>query len=77
MKPKPQDWDKLKFGHVFSDHMLTINWTESGGWEKPIIRPLENLSLHPAAKVLHYGIEASFKIFKKSANSHTHGKGWV
>jgi branched-chain amino acid aminotransferase len=28
-----------------------------GGWQKPEIMPLENLVLHPAAKVFHYAVE--------------------
>lgn len=28
-----------------------------GGWQKPTILPFENISLHPASKVLHYAIE--------------------
>lgn len=52
-KPDP---NKLLFGHNFSDHMLKVEWTKSG-WDKPVICPLSNLSLHPAAKVFHYGIE--------------------
>ena len=52
-KPDP---NKLLFGHHFSDHMLKVEWTKSG-WDKPVICPLSNLSVHPAAKVFHYGIE--------------------
>lgn len=45
------------FGKQFSDHMLTVNWSEEGGWEAPHIRPFQNLSLHPATSALHYSIE--------------------
>ncbi|TSQ23977.1 Branched-chain-amino-acid aminotransferase, cytosolic [Bagarius yarrelli] len=37
--------------------MLTVNWTEKGGWEAPQIKPFQNLSLHPASSALHYSIE--------------------
>lgn len=37
--------------------MLTINWSAGGGWEKPAIKPFQNLSLHPASSALHYSIE--------------------
>lgn len=38
--------------------MLKVDYHESaGGWQQPIICPLEYLSLHPAAKVLHYAVE--------------------
>jgi branched-chain amino acid aminotransferase len=52
----PEDSSKLPFGHVFTDHMLTINWSH-GNWSKPNIEPLKHFSIHPAAKVLHYAIE--------------------
>ena len=52
----PEDSSKLPFGHVFTDHMLTVKWNR-GVWSKPQIEPLKDLSLHPAAKVLHYAIE--------------------
>ena len=56
--PKP-DPDKLVFGASYSDHMLTIKHTQKGGWEKPVIEPLQPLSIHPGAKVLHYATEVS------------------
>jgi branched-chain amino acid aminotransferase len=50
------DEDKLGFGDIFTDHMLEIVYSgNGGGWEKPSIKPLENLVLHPAAMMLHYG----------------------
>ncbi|XP_067346500.1 branched-chain-amino-acid aminotransferase, cytosolic isoform X2 [Channa argus] len=49
--------DVFAFGTVFTDHMLIIEWSFSGGWEPPLIKPLENLSLHPACSALHYGIQ--------------------
>jgi branched-chain amino acid aminotransferase len=36
--------------------MLSIEWNSSK-WSSPRIEPMHNLSLHPAAKVLHYAIE--------------------
>ena len=50
MKPKPPV-DKLAFGKVFTDHMLTIDWNKEAGWAAPQITPFENFSLHPGAKV--------------------------
>jgi branched-chain amino acid aminotransferase len=50
------DEDKLGFGTIFTDHMLTINYSsQEGGWLTPEIKPVENLVLHPATMVLHYG----------------------
>ena len=51
------DWDNLVFGKHFSDHMLTIEWSEEHGWASPRISPLQNFSIHPAAKVFHYATE--------------------
>ena len=57
-EPRPLPPSKgLVFGEQFADHMLTVEWREEKGWGPPEIKPLENLSLHPGASVLHYGIE--------------------
>lgn len=57
LQPKPEV-DDLVFGKFFTDHMLKILWHRSlGGWQKPEITPMENLVIHPAAKVLHYAVE--------------------
>ena len=50
MKPKPPV-DQLAFGKVFTDHMLTIDWTKDGGWQDPQIKPFADFSVHPGAKV--------------------------
>ncbi|VBB30070.1 unnamed protein product [Acanthocheilonema viteae] len=34
-----------------------IEWTEKKGWSRPLICPLHDLVVHPAAKVLHYAVE--------------------
>ncbi|KFH45918.1 Branched-chain-amino-acid aminotransferase-like protein [Hapsidospora chrysogenum ATCC 11550] len=51
---KPED---LVFGKEFTDHMLTIEWTEKDGWLDPQIVPYQNLSLDPATCVFHYAFE--------------------
>nr|XP_019950102.1 PREDICTED: branched-chain-amino-acid aminotransferase, cytosolic-like isoform X2 [Paralichthys olivaceus] len=68
-KPKP-DPSSLVFGKQFSDHMLTINWSEKDGWEAPQIKPFQNLSLHPACSALHYSIELfeGMKAFRGADN---------
>lgn len=45
------------FGKYFSDHMVTIDWSEETGWHNPTVGPLRPLTLHPAASVLHYAQE--------------------
>jgi branched-chain amino acid aminotransferase len=50
------DEDKLGFGDILTDHMLTMAYSaEKGGWQSPEIKRLENLVLHPATMMLHYG----------------------
>ncbi|EDW49024.1 branched-chain-amino-acid aminotransferase, cytosolic [Drosophila sechellia] len=58
LQPKPDNDEELGFGRLFTDHMLKIYYHKSlGGWQRPEITPLENLVMHPAAKVLHYAVE--------------------
>ncbi|MFX1253764.1 MAG: branched-chain amino acid aminotransferase [Promethearchaeota archaeon] len=52
----PQDPNKLGFGRIFTDHMLLCDWKD-GQWMNPKIIPYGDLSLSPAAVVLHYGQE--------------------
>ncbi|CAL9692853.1 unnamed protein product [Knipowitschia caucasica] len=54
--PRPEP-GALVFGKTFSDHMLVIEWSDSEGWDRPLIQPFQNLSLHPASSALHYSIE--------------------
>ena len=51
--------EELLFGKTFTDHMLVINWTETGGWESPQIYPFGDLTISPASSCLHYGVEVS------------------
>ena len=57
LKAKPVDESKLGFGSLFSDHMFMIEYEEGRGWFDARIIPYQNLSLDPAAPVLHYGQE--------------------
>ena len=45
------------FGKVFSDHMVTIRWTQGRGWHDAEVRARAPIQLDPAAAVLHYGQE--------------------
>lgn len=51
LKDKPADESKLGFGHIFTDHMLMINYTDGKGWHDARIVPYGNLSLDPACQV--------------------------
>ncbi len=56
-KAKPQKGEKLGFGHIFTDHMFVMNYTEGKGWHDARIEPYGNISLDPSAMVFHYGQE--------------------
>jgi branched-chain amino acid aminotransferase len=45
------------FGTAFTDHMVTIDWSEGQGWHGATLGPRGPLSLDPAAAVLHYAQE--------------------
>ena len=45
------------FGKIFSDHMVTIDWTEGQGWHSARLGPRQPIPLDPAASVLHYAQE--------------------
>ena len=55
-KVKP-DSSVLGFGKYFSDHMFIMDYNVDKGWYNARIVPFENLSIHPASTVLHYGSE--------------------
>ena len=56
LKNKP-DSNSLGFGKIFTDHMFMMDWNKEKGWYNARIVPFENISLHPASTVLHYGSE--------------------
>ena len=45
------------FGKVFTDHMVTIDWSDGHGWHNATLGPRGPLTLDPAAAVLHYAQE--------------------
>ncbi|MRH29614.1 branched-chain amino acid aminotransferase [Microbacterium sp. SYP-A9085] len=45
------------FGTVFTDHMVTIAWSDAEGWHDGAVQPYAPITLDPAAAVLHYGQE--------------------
>lgn len=49
--------NELGFGKVFTDHMFVMEYEAGKGWQNARIVPFENISLHPASTVLHYGAE--------------------
>jgi branched-chain amino acid aminotransferase len=45
------------FGKLFTDHMVTIRYTEGQGWHSHAIGPRAPFQLDPACAVLHYAQE--------------------
>lgn len=45
------------FGKYYTDHMVTVEWTEDEGWGVPELKPYAPISLDPATMVFHYGQE--------------------
>ena len=43
------------FGKHFTDHMVTIDWTEEKGWHDAQVRPYGPMTMEPATNVFHYG----------------------
>ncbi|MFE3460421.1 branched-chain amino acid aminotransferase [Nocardiopsis aegyptia] len=54
----PQERDALLvnpgFGQVFTDHMVSIRYTEGKGWHDAKLEPYGPLTLDPATAALHY-----------------------
>lgn len=69
------------FGRHFTDHMVTIRWTEGRGWHDAQLTPYAPLSIDPANMTLHYaqeifeGLKAyrrpdgSISLFRPEANA--------
>ena len=71
-KAKPEKGAALGFGHIFTDHMFIMNYTEGKGWHDPRIEPYHNLELSPASMVFHYGQEMfeGLKAYKNGDNAY-------
>ena len=69
------------FGRVFTDHMVTIRYSDTKGWYDARVEPFGPLSLSPATAALHYaqemfeglkayaGPDGSALLFRPDANS--------
>jgi branched-chain amino acid aminotransferase len=51
------------FGKVFTDHMVSINWSVEGGWYDARVTPYGPLMVDPATHIFHYG-QSIFEGFK-------------
>jgi branched-chain amino acid aminotransferase len=45
------------FGHDFTDHMVTMRWSDERGWHDARLEPYGSLQLDPATSVFHYAQE--------------------
>ncbi|MBP0624993.1 branched-chain amino acid aminotransferase [Cupriavidus consociatus] len=45
------------FGRVFTDHMVTIRWTDGRGWHDAKVEARRPFQIDPACAVLHYAQE--------------------
>ena len=45
------------FGRVFTDHMVTVTWTEGKGWHSAKVEARRPFQIDPACAVLHYAQE--------------------
>jgi branched-chain amino acid aminotransferase len=62
------------FGRYFTDHMLSITWTQADGWHDARIEPYGPIPMDPASAVLHYAQEI-FEGLK--AYRHADGSIWT
>ena len=63
---KTTDFNNLKFGTVFSDHMFICKYT-NGKWGEMEIKPYGPLEMSPGSQILHYG-QAVFEGMKAFKN---------
>ncbi len=74
------DWDNLKFGKEFSDHMFVMEYSD-GAWKQGEIVPFSNIPMHPAMSAIHYGqsifeglkayrgVDGKIRIFRPDMNA--------
>lgn len=64
------DFNDIKFGRNFADHMLVAEYYD-GAWQEVNIKPFQNLELSPACNVFHYGqaiFEGMKAFYKEDGN---------
>lgn len=64
------DFDNLKFGNIFTDHMLVCDFKE-GQWQTPEIVPYAPMTFDPSSRVFHYG-QAIFEGMKAYRTEDNH-----
>ncbi len=58
--------DNPGFGVIFTDHVFQMDYNPKQGWHDPVIKPLEDLSIHPSTMFIHYGqaVFEGLKVYK-------------
>ena len=59
--------ESLGFGKYFTDHMFEMDYNQKDGWHNPVIRPVDDLAVHPGSMFIHYGqsVFEGLKAFKQ------------
>ena len=59
------------FGQIFTDHMVSLIWTDDQGWHDGKLMPYGPLSLDPSTSVLHYAQEIfeGLKAYRQESGS--------
>ncbi|MEV0378537.1 branched-chain amino acid aminotransferase [Nonomuraea sp. NPDC050643] len=59
------------FGQTFTDHMISVDYTEGQGWHDARLMPYGPLSLDPATSVFHYAQELfeGLKAYRQTSGS--------
>jgi len=62
------------FGKFFTDHMVTVTWSEGIGWHDAEVGPYGPIAMDPASAVLHYAQEIfeGLKVYR-----HADGSVWA
>ncbi len=70
-KQKPGKGADLPFGHIFTDHMLIMDYDADKGWHDCRIVPFGPIMMHPGSTILHYGAGAfeGMKAYRKEDGS--------
>ncbi|KAI1121354.1 aminotransferase [Nemania abortiva] len=58
LRPVPEPGSaELWAQNVCSDHMVTVRWTDTEGWEAPELKPFGDFTISPLASALHYATQ--------------------
>ena len=59
------------FGQIFTDHMMSLTWSEDQGWHDGKLMPYGPLSFDPSTAVFHYGQEIfeGLKAYRQESGS--------